>query len=152
MSSRDFSDVAEIVAAAGQQIGVSNWWEITQDQIDLFAEATGDHQWIHVDPARAAAGPFGSTIAHGYLSLSLLPMLGAQIYTAGPSVTRLNYGINRVRFPHVVRVGSRVRAVLSFGEATSGPAGIQLVQRFVIEIDGATRPACVAETVVLLVE
>lgn len=147
---RTFRDVAEIVASAGEDIGTSDWWEITQDRIDLFADATGDHQWIHVDAERAAAGPFGATIAHGYLSLAMLPLLGGQIYTAGPAVTRLNYGIDRARFPHPVRVGSRIRAHLSFGEATAGRAGTQLVQRFVIELEGADKPACVADTVVLL--
>lgn len=151
MSQRVFADVAEVVAASGEQIGVSEWWEVTQERIDLFAEATGDHQWIHVDPERAERGPFGATVAHGYLSLSMLPALGAQVYTAGPDLTRLNYGINRARFPHPVRVGSRIRAVVSFGETTTGAAGTQLVQRFVIEIEGVDKPACVAETVVLLV-
>lgn len=150
MTPRVFADVAEIVAASGEQIGVSDWWEIAQARIDLFADATGDHQWIHVDPERAASGPFGATIAHGYLSLSMLPLLGAEIYTAGPAVTRLNYGINRARFPHPVRVGSRIRAHLSFGEATKGTSGTQVVQRFVVELDGADKPACVADTVVLL--
>jgi acyl dehydratase len=151
MSPRTFADVAEIVAAAGEEIGISGWLEITQERIDLFVDATGDHQWIHVDPERAEAAPYGATIAHGYLSLSLLPILGAQVYTAGPSVTRVNYGINRARFPHAVRVGSRVRTAVTFGDATPGPAGTQLVQRFVVEIEGVDKPACVAETVVLLI-
>jgi len=151
MRARTFADLAQLVAAAGQEIGTSDWLEITQDRIDLFADATGDHQWIHVDPERAMDGPFGATISHGYMSLSLLPMLGAEVYTTGAQVTRINYGINRARFPHPVRVGSRVRAAISFGDATPGPAGTQLVQRFVVEIDGVDKPACVAETVVLLI-
>jgi acyl dehydratase len=147
---RVFVDIEEIVTAAGQDVGRSAWFEVTQDRIDLFAEATGDHQWIHVDPDRARTGPFGSTIAHGYLTLSLLPLLSSRVYTVGPGVTRVNYGVNRVRFPHPVRVGSRVRAVVSFGDVTASPSGTQLVQRFVVEIEGVDRPACVAETVVLL--
>jgi acyl dehydratase len=147
---RVFADLDEIVAAAGQHVGRSPWLEVTQDRIGLFAEATGDHQWIHVDPDRARTGPFGSTIAHGYLTLGLLPLLGSRVYTVGPGVTRVNYGVNRVRFPHPVRVGSRVRAAVSFGDVTPSTSGTQLVQRFVIEIEGVDRPACVAETVVLL--
>lgn len=147
---RVFADIEEIVTAAGQDVGRSAWLEVTQDRIDLFAEATGDHQWIHVDPDRARTGPFGSTIAHGYLTLSLLPLLASRVYAVGPGVTRVNYGVNRVRFPHPVRVGSRVRAVVSFGDVTPSPSGTQLVQRFVVEIEDADRPACVAETVVLL--
>lgn len=149
---RVFADIEEIVAAAGRDVGRSPWFEVTQDRIDLFAEATGDHQWIHVDQDRARTGPFGSTIAHGYLTLSLLPLLGARAYTVGPGVTRVNYGVNRVRFPHPVRVGSRVRAVVSFGDVTASSSGTQLVQRFEVEIEGVDRPACVAETVVLLTE
>jgi acyl dehydratase len=147
---RGFADLDEVVAAAGQHVGTSPWMEVTQDRIDTFAAATGDHQWIHVDPERARTGPYGATVAHGYLTLSLLPVLGASAYTVGPGVTRVNYGMNRVRFPHPVRVGSRVRAVVSFGDVTPVGVGLQLVQRFVVEIEGVDKPACVAETVVLL--
>jgi acyl dehydratase len=147
---RVFALIEEIVATAGQHVGRSPWLEVTQDRIGLFAEATGDHQWIHVDPERARTGPFGSTIAHGYLTLSLLPLLGASVYTVGPGITRVNYGVNRVRFPHPVRVGSRVRAAVSFGDVTRTANGTLLVQRFAVEIEGVARPACVAETVVLL--
>jgi acyl dehydratase len=148
---RRFADVAELVASAGEHLGRSGWLAITQDRIDQFADATGDHQWIHVDPVRAADGPFGTTIAHGYLSLALLPVLGAEIYTVGPEVTRINYGIDRARFPQPVRVGDRVRASLSLGEATASAGGTQLVQEFTVEVEGATKPALVARTVVLLV-
>jgi acyl dehydratase len=147
---RVFGSLEELTAAVGEEIGPTDWVTVTQKQVDLFAEATGDHQWIHVDPDRARTGPFGSTIAHGYLTLSLLPLLASRAYTVGPGVTRVNYGVNRVRFPHPVRVGSRVRAVVSFGDVTASPSGTQLVQRFVVEIEGVDRPACVAETVVLL--
>lgn len=148
---RRFADVDDLVASAGEHVGRSGWLTVTQDRIDQFAGATGDHQWIHVDPVRAAEGPFGSTIAHGYLSLALLPALGAEIYTVGPEVTRINYGVDRARFPRPVRVGDRIRASLTFGEATASTAGTRLVQEFTVEVDGATKPALVARTVVLLV-
>jgi acyl dehydratase len=150
MPGRVFADLDEVIAAAGQEVGSSPWMEVTQDRIDLFAAATGDRQWIHVDPERARTGPFGATVAHGYLTLSLLPVLGASAYSVGSGVTRVNYGINRARFPHPVRVGSRVRAVVSFGNVTPAAGGLQLVQNFVVEIEGVDKPACVAETVVLI--
>lgn len=149
-AARVFADLDEVAAAAGTTVGTSPWMEVAQDRVDLFAEATGDHQWIHVDPERARTGPYGTTVAHGYLTLSLLPVLGASAYSVGPGVTRVNYGINRARFPHPVRVGSRVRAVVAFGDVTAVSAGLQLVQEFVVEIAGVDKPACVAETVVLL--
>jgi acyl dehydratase len=145
-----FADLDEVMASAGEEVGTSPWMEVTQDRVDTFAAATGDHQWIHVDPERARTGPYGATVAHGYLTLSLLPMLGAGAYGVGGGVTRVNYGINRARFPHPVRVGSRVRALVSFGDVTPAAGGLQLVQKFVVEIDGVDKPACVAETVVLL--
>jgi acyl dehydratase len=145
-----FRTFAEIESAAGQDLGCSDWVEITQDRVDRFADATGDHQWIHVDVERAKGGPFGGTIAHGYLTLSMVPALGAQVMSLETAGAKLNYGVNKVRFPNPVRVGSRIRARVGIGEVTDVPAGKQLTVRYTIEIDGEDKPACVAETVVLL--
>ncbi len=147
---RVFSTFEEIEGSVGEEIGTSDWVEITQDRVDRFADATGDHQWIHVDVERASEGPFGGTIAHGYLTLSLLPWLGSQVFEVNAPGAMLNYGLNKVRFPNPVKVGSRVRAKVAVGEVTEIPAGRQLTLRYVIEIEGQDKPACVAETVVLL--
>ncbi|MCZ4497954.1 MAG: putative enoyl-CoA hydratase 1 [Marmoricola sp.] len=147
---RVFHSLDEVQAAAGEEIGTTDWLEITQEQVNTFAEATGDHQWIHVDVERAKDGPFGGTIAHGYLTLSLLPAFSAQIVKIETTGAMLNYGINKVRFPHPVPVGARLRAHLSFVEVTDLPNGKQLIQKYVIEIEGQDKPAAVAETVVLL--
>jgi len=147
---RVFSTFEEIEGSVGEEIGTSDWVEITQDRVDQFADATGDHQWIHVDVERAKEGPFGGTIAHGYLTLSLLPWLGSQVFDVNAPGAMLNYGLNKVRFPNPVKVGSRVRAKVAVGEVTEIPAGRQLTLRYVIEIEGQDKPACVAETVVLL--
>ena len=147
---RTFSTFEEIEAAAGEEVGTTDWVEITQERVDQFADATGDHQWIHVDVEKAEAGPFGGTIAHGYLTLSLVPWLSAQVIDLQTSGAKLNYGVNKVRFPNPVRVGSRVRLVASIGSITEVPAGRQLTLKYVVEIDGQDKPACVAETVVLL--
>ncbi len=140
----------DIDSAVGEELGPTAWLEITQERIDGFAEATGDHQWIHVDPDRAATGPFGRTVAHGYLTLSLIPMLAGDLLSYEMPGARLNYGLNRVRFPRPVPVGSRVRARGAIREVSSTPAGTQAVIRYTIEIEGADKPACVAETVILL--
>ena len=145
-----FTTFEEIESAAGQVLGCSEWVEITQEQVDRFADATGDHQWIHVDVERAKDGPFGGTIAHGYLTLSMVPALGSQVMSLETSGAKLNYGVNKVRFPNPVRVGSRVRAHVTIGGVTDVPAGKQLTVRYTIEIEGQEKPACVAETVVLL--
>jgi acyl dehydratase len=145
-----FTTFEEIEAAAGQEIGAGEWVEITQERVDRFADATGDHQWIHVDVERAKEGPFGGTVAHGYLTLSLLPWLGAQVFTLDTPGAKLNYGLNKVRFPNPVLVGSRVRARVSVKAVTDIPAGKQLTMGYVVEIEGQDKPACVAETVVLL--
>jgi acyl dehydratase len=147
---RVFTTFEEIEAAAGEEIGTSDWVEITQERVNQFADATGDHQWIHVDEERATAGPFGGTIAHGYLTLSLLPWLGSMVFTLQTPGAKLNYGLNKVRFPNPVRVGSRVRVRLTINAVTDVPAGKQLTVSNVIEIEGLDKPACVAETVVLL--
>lgn len=147
---RVFTSIDEVADAAHTQLGHSEWLEIDQERVNLFAEATGDHQWIHVDVERAASGPFGGTIAHGYLTLSLVPLLGGEVVSFDTPGARLNYGTNKVRFPHPVRVGSRIRAHVALGEVTDLPAGKQVLLTYTIEIEGQAKPACVAETVVLL--
>lgn len=146
---RVFSDLDELTDAVGEEIGPTDWLLITQERVDTFADATDDHQWIHVDRRRAAAGPYEGTIAHGYLTLSLLPVLAAELFHVDHMGAKLNYGVNKVRFPHVVPVGSRIRATATIAEVTDVSAGKQMVIRYVIEIEGVDKPACVAETVVL---
>jgi acyl dehydratase len=148
---RVLDDLDELPRMAGAELGTSDWLEIDQDRVNRFADATGDHQWIHVDVERSAAGPFGGTIAHGYLTLSLLPYLGSQVFSLETPGAKLNYGVNKVRFPSPVRVGSRIRSHVVMGEVTALPAGTQLTLRHTIEIEGQDKPACVAETVVLLI-
>lgn len=146
-----FRTVDELRAAVGTDLGSGEWLEITQERIDAFAEATGDHQWIHVDPVRAADGPFGATIAHGYLTVSLLPMIAGGIYTIeGPKLV-INYGMNKLRFPNPVRVGARIRsnAVITSVEETAN--GVNMVVRNTVEIEGQEKPACIAENVRVLV-
>ncbi|MEE4496217.1 MaoC family dehydratase [Streptomyces sp. BE230] len=144
-----FSSPAEFAGAAGSHVGVSEWVTIEQDRIDTFAAATGDHQWIHVDPARAASGPFGATIAHGYLTLSLIPVLTQSVYRIEGVRMGVNYGLNKVRFMNPVKVGSRVRASVDVVSAEEVPGGgRQVVNRVTIEIEGSEKPAAVAETVV----
>ena len=148
---RVFNGIDDVESAVCEHLGYSEWFPVTQERVDKFADATEDRQWIHVDPERAAQGPYGGTIAHGYLTLSLLPVLGAQVMRVDGIAMTVNYGTNKVRFPEPVKVGSSVRAgaeVLSF-ERT--PKGATVVVRYTIEIDGATKPALVAETVRLLV-
>ena len=147
---RTFTDIDQLAAAVGEDLGTSDWFEIDQDRINLFADATDDHQWIHVDLERAAQGPFGSTIAHGYMTVSLIPALSKTIFSIETDGPRLNYGLNKVRFPNPVKVGSRVRGQATLAELADVPAGKQLVVRYTIEIEGEEKPACVAETVVLL--
>ena len=127
----------------GEHLGYSGWREVTQKEIDLFAEATGDHQWIHVDPERAADGPFGSTIAHGFLTLSLVPQLAWQIYEVQGVSAGLNYGANKLRFPSPVPVGSRVRAGVELLAVTPNALGYQVATRVTIEREGGDKPACV---------
>ena len=147
---RVFTDVSQLDAAVGEDLGTTDWVEIDQQRVDLFAEATSDHQWIHVDQERAATGPFGGTIAHAYLTLSLIPWLTSQIFSIETDGARLNYGLNKARFPNPVLVGKRIRATATVQEVVALPAGTQVVVKFVIEIEGESKPACVAETVVLL--
>ena len=147
---RVFTTFEEIEAATGETIGTTEWAEITQDRVDQFADATGDHQWIHVDVERAKEGPFGGTIAHGYLTLSLIPWLSAQVLGLETPGAKLNYGVNKVRFPSPLPVGSRIRAHVKVVDVADVPAGKQVTFGWAIEIEGGTKPACVAETVVLL--
>ena len=147
---RTFTTMDELEAAIGEDLGATDWIEIDQDRVTLFADATDDHQWIHVDQERATAGPFGGTIAHGYLTLSLIPWLSSQIFTMDTPGARLNYGLNKVRFPTAVKVGARIRGRASLVALTDVPAGKQLTVSYVIEVEGEAKPACVAETVVLL--
>jgi acyl dehydratase len=130
----------------GSHLGYSGWREVTQEQVDRFADATGDHQWIHVDPARAAAGPFGRTIAHGYLTLSLGPVLLAEVLTVSGISYAINYGLNRVRFPAPVPVGSRVRLGVELASLEDVAGGASAVFTFTFEVEGQPKPACVAET------
>jgi acyl dehydratase len=142
---RVFSDADELRAAAGSSIGTSDWVTIDQGRIDLFADATDDHQWIHVDAARAEDGPFGATIAHGFLSLSLLSALIAQVYEIDGGKMGINYGLNRVRFTAPVPVGSRVRGHVELLDVSDFDGGVQLTTKVTVEIEGAQRPALVAE-------
>jgi acyl dehydratase len=146
---RIFESVAELAAAKGESIGQSDWVTITQEAVNLFADATGDHQWIHVDPERAAKGPFGGTIAHGFMTLSLLPRLLHQIYTVNGIKLAINYGLNKVRFPAPVPVGSKVRAQSSLVDVEDlGNGAVQATLSTTVEIEGSSKPACVAESIV----
>lgn len=147
---RVFKTVDELAGAVGEQIGPTDWLSIDQKRVNQFADASGDHQWIHVDLDRAKDGPFGGTIAHGYLTLSLIPWFASQLFLLETRGAKLNYGINKVRFPNIVKVGARLRTTCSVASVTDHPAGHQLVMRYSIEIEGEDKPACVAETVVLL--
>jgi acyl dehydratase len=141
--------VTELEQRVGTTLGHSPWWEIGQARIDQFAEATGDFQWIHVDAERAAQGPFGTTIAHGYLTLSLVPLLSSQIYRVEGAAMGVNYGSDKVRFTAPVPVGSRVRGRAELLEVTRLEDGCRTVVRMVVELEGSERPACVAEVVTI---
>ncbi|MFW6719076.1 MaoC family dehydratase [Streptomyces sp. MAR4 CNY-716] len=145
---RTFTSVDELKGAVGEQLGHTDWVEIDQRRIDLFAEATGDHQWIHVDPERAAGGPFGGTVAHGYLTLSLLPLFGPQLIDVAGVRMGVNYGTNKVRFPAPVPVGSRLRASATITDVGEVADGVQLTVRYTVEREGGEKPVCVAESVV----
>jgi acyl dehydratase len=147
---RVFTSLDEVAGAVGEVLGTGEWLTIEQGRVDTFADATDDHQWIHVDAERAASGPFGGTIAHGYLTLSLIPALGRTAFSIETPGAVLNYGLNKVRFPSPVHVGQRVRSTVTLAGCDDVPAGKQVTLRHVVEIDGEDKPACVAETVVLL--
>ena len=147
---RVFGSADEIRAALGEEIGPTAWFAVDQARIDAFADATGDHQWIHTDPARAASGPFGSTVAHGFLTLSLIPFFSAQLVRLDFGSARINYGLGKVRFPAPVPVGSRLRASASFADLKPSSAGVTVTTRYTVELEGAPKPACIAETLVVV--
>ena len=152
---RTFDTLEALAAAKGDELGASAWFTITQDRVDEFARATEDHQWIHVDKERAAKGPFGHTIVHGYLTLSLIPFLSSQVFEITVPGPRINYGVDAVRFPITVPVGSHVRCVSTLMDVEETSHGHLLTIRNEVEVklaDGLRlpEPACVAETLVLL--
>jgi acyl dehydratase len=144
---RHFPHLKELQAEVGRELATSDWVEVDQPRIDRFAQATGDHQWIHVDEEAAAKGPFGATIAHGFLTLSLLPLMAESAFTIDDVRMGVNYGLNRVRFPHPVRVGSRVRGHFKLLEYEPLDGGAQLTVEVTMEIEGGSKPACVAQSV-----
>ena len=146
---KTFQTLSELAACAGQEVAVSDWLTITQQQVNLFADATGDRQWIHVDPEKAAAGPFGGTIAHGYLTLSLLPKFFESALEVIGSRMAVNYGLNKVRFMAPVLVGSRLRARLKLlGAEPIAQDGMQMAWEVTVEREGSAKPVCVAESLV----
>jgi acyl dehydratase len=145
---KTFSGLDEFVAAQGSQLGPTEWLEVTQDRVNLFADATDDHQWIHVDPERAADGPFGGTIAHGLLTLSLLPHFMQQLYTVQNIAMAINYGYNKVRFITPVKVGAKIRARAEITKVDQLDGAVQATMTTTVEIDGAEKPAAVAESIV----
>ena len=145
---RIFNGISELTAAAGQELGTSDWVTVDQERINTFADATGDHQWIHVDAEKAAAGPFGGTIAHGMLTLSLLPSFMYQLYRVDGVTMAINYGLNKVRFPAPVPAGARVRATSRITSVTQLEGAVQAGLSTTIEVEGGAKPACVAESIV----
>lgn len=137
---------ADLAGLAGTEIGPSDWLEVTQQRVDTFADATDDHQWIHVDPERAAEGPFGGAIAHGFLSLSLIIPLQTQVFDVEGVSTKVNYGLDKVRFVSPVKVGARIRLTGTIAEVIAVAGGYQLVVDIVIETEGGTKPAVVARS------
>ncbi len=144
---RTFANPEELAKAVGEQLGYSEWHTVDQDRVNGFADATGDHQWIHVDPERAKAGPFGTTIGHGFLTLSLVPVLVGEVYRVDGVRMGINYGLDKVRFPAPLPVGSRVRAGVELLSADPSPdGGTQVKCKVTIEREGGDKPVCVAET------
>ncbi|HEX3140537.1 MAG TPA: MaoC family dehydratase [Rhizobacter sp.] len=143
---RTFDKISDLQPLVGQDVGVSEWITITQEQINQFAQATGDHQWIHVDPERAKAGPFGATVAHGFLTLSLLPQMGASAFTVKETRMGVNYGLNKVRFPAPVPVGSKLRGRFKLVEYIPLEGGAQMTLECTMEREGSDKPVCVAES------
>ena len=147
MAQRVFTSVDELKAAAGTHLGYSEWWEITQERVNQFADATSDHQFIHVDPALAAQTPFGGPIAHGFLTLSLTVPLVTEIVAVEGVRMAVNYGVNKVRFPAPVPVGSKLRAGAELVSVEDVPGGVQTVTDVTFEVEGGSKPVCVAQTV-----
>jgi len=151
MSSNTTTTLAELPALKGQVLGVSEWFEVTQDRVNTFADATGDHQWIHVDPERARAeSPFGGPIGHGFLTLSLFVPMWAQILTVTDTTMGVNYGLNKVRFPAPVPVGSKIRLTATLVDVEEVKGGLQLLVSGVIECEGSEKPVCVLESLTRL--
>jgi len=144
---REFTSPAELSAAVGEHLGYSDWRVVDQAQVNAFAEATGDRQWIHIDPERARQGPFGTTIAHGYFVLSLLPSLTMEVYHVGGVRMAVNYGLNRVRFPAPTPTGSKIRAGVRLIAAEEIDGGVHVLNEVIVEREGEAKPCCVAETV-----
>jgi acyl dehydratase len=142
-----FETADDLRASTGTHLGYTDWLEITQDRVNLFADATGDHQWIHVDPERAERGPYGTTIAHGYLTLAITNYLFPQLMQVPGATMGINYGANKVRFPAVVRVGSRIRMGCEVIATEDVPGGVQVITRNTVEVEGSDKPACVAEAI-----
>jgi acyl dehydratase len=149
---RRFSGLAEVEAAVGETLGYSDWHLITQEEISLFADATHDHYWIHTDPERAAAGPFGSTIAHGFLTMAHVPTFISEVYTVDGLTLTLNYGLNKVRFPAPTPVNGRIRGAVEIIGVERGAKGAQVATKVTVELEGSDRPVCVAEMVVMCFE
>ena len=149
---RTISGLAELKQAEGDDLGTSDWHEVTQEAIDAFADVTGDHQWIHVDPKRAQDTPFGGTIAHGYYTLSLAPMFNEQIFGLDGFAFAVNYGLNKVRFPAPLPVGERVRMTAKLAGLEEIPGGAQIMLELTFEREGGDKPVCVAESVVRVYE
>ena len=143
-----FENLGELAAAQGTQLGPTEWMEISQDRVNTFADATEDHQWIHVDPAKAADGPFGATIAHGLLTLSLLPHFSHQLYTVRNIAMAINYGYNKVRFITPVKVGSKLRARAELTSVTQLEGAMQSTMTVTVEIEGSDKPAAVADSII----
>ncbi|GAA1799014.1 MaoC family dehydratase [Luedemannella flava] len=144
---RTFTSIEDLAGAVGEPLGPTPWFLIDQDRVNAFAETTGDPQWIHTDPVRAASGPFGGTVAHGYLTLSLLPLLAKDLYRVEGATMGVNYGLNRVRFPAPLLVGSSIRIAGEILSVEPVPGGAQLTARITVSTDRGDKPCCVAETV-----
>jgi acyl dehydratase len=145
MATRTINGLDELRTLAGEHIGYSDYLEVTQDRVNAFAEATGDHQWIHVDVERAKQGPFGGPIAHGYLTLSLGPMLGDEVWNVQGVAMGVNYGIDKLRYPAPVPVGAKVRLGVRVLDVTEIAGGAQAKMEYTFEVEGAAKPSCVAE-------
>jgi len=145
---RVFASISEFESAAGEELGTTDWNEIDQARVDAFADATGDHQWIHTDPERAADGPFGGTIAHGFLTLSMLPVVMNSLYQVEGIRMAVNYGLDKVRFPAPVPVGSKIRGSSRIESTQRLDGAVQGTLVTTIEVDGSDRPACVVHSIV----
>lgn len=149
---RTFTTTDDLRAAVGEDLGTSDWLTVTQDRVNTMADAIDDHQWIHVDEERAKNGPYGGTIAHGYLTLALVPTLAGQVFDFSAWGTLINYGLEKVRFPEAVRVGDRVRAQVRLGDVTDKAGGTLVTLDLTLEIEGRDRPGCTSQALILLLE